>query len=375
MLMNYISPSILTFIPFPYYGGLQEFAIKLACRLHTPTLVIGDKHALPNDVMEELRVHGIDIYWVQQELSVFRNPLIANPRIYYKVVRLLKGYDIIHFHGPFPLVGDVVLSSNVRFIFTYHYDIELRDTILNSIARVYSYFLLSKTLRKAKIVTASSKYFIEESPYLKSFLHKVKDLPLGVDTSLLSPTFKYDPQIVFIGRIIPEKGIDVLIKAFELLSRSNSELRLFVIGKPVDIKYWSYLRQYVWRKNLRGKVIFTGYLPKDKLVGKLTNSSALVLPSLTRLDSFGIVLLEANSLAIPVVSSNIVPGARELVEKARSGISVPPGNHYALAEAIEKVLENPKEYGVRGREYVVRNHDWSVVMEKARQIYRLALQT
>jgi len=373
--MSYISSSILTFIPFPYYGGLQEFAIKLACRLRTPMLVIGNRHAVPNDIMGELRVRGIDVYWVQQELSVFRNPLIINPRTYYKVVRLLKEYDVIHFHGPFPLVGDVVLSNNVRFIFTYHYDVELRNTALNSIARVYNHSLLSKTLRRAKIVTTSSKYFIVESPYLKRFSHKVEVLPLGVDTGLLSPTFKYDPQIVFIGRIIPEKGVDVLIKAFELLSRSNPELRLFIIGKPVDIRYWSYLRQYVWRNDLEGKVIFTGYPPRDKLIEKLTNSSALVLPSLTRLDSFGIVLLEANSLAIPVVASNIVPGARELIEKARSGILVPPGNHYALAEAIEKVLENPKEYGLRGREYVVRNHDWSVVTEKARQIYRLALHT
>jgi glycosyltransferase involved in cell wall biosynthesis len=373
--MGYISSSVLTFIPFPYHGGLQEFAIELACRLHTPILVIGDRCAVPNDIIEKLKVHGTGVYWVQQELSVFRNPLIINPRTYYKVVRLLKEYDIIHFHGPFPLVGDAVLSSNVRFIFSYHYDVELRNAALNSIAKVYGYSLLSKTLRKAKIVTVSSKYFIEESPYLRRLLHKVEVLPLGVDTGLLSPTFKYDPQIVFIGRIIPEKGVDVLIKAFELLSRSNPELRLFIIGKPVDIRYWLYLRQYVWRKGLEGKVIFTGYLPRDKLVEKLMNSSALVLPSLTRLDSFGIVLLEASSLAIPVVASNIIPGARELVEKARSGILVPPGNHYALAEAIEKVLENPKEYGLRGREYVVRNHDWSVVTEKAQQIYKLALHT
>jgi glycosyltransferase involved in cell wall biosynthesis len=373
--MSNISSSILTFIPFPYYGGLQEFTIKLACRLRTPLLIIGDKHAVPNDVIEEFRIHRIGVYWIQQELSIFRNPLIINPRIYYKVARLLKEYDMIHFHGPFPLVGDVVLSNDTMFIFTYHYDVELRNVALNSIAKVHGYSLLSKTLRKAKIVTASSKYFIEESPYLKRFSRKVKVLPLGVDTSLLSPTFKYDTQIVFIGRIIPEKGIDILIKAFEILSHSNSELRLFIIGRPVDVKYWSRLKQYVWRKGLRNKVIFTGYLPKDRLIEELMNSSALVLPSLTRLDSFGIVLLEASSLAIPVISSNIVPGARELVENAQNGILVPPGNHSVLAEAIKKVLENPKEYGVRGREYVVKNHDWSIVAQKAWQMYKLALQT
>jgi glycosyltransferase involved in cell wall biosynthesis len=368
------SSSILTFIPFPYYGGLQEFAIKLACRLHTPLLCIGDGHALPNEVTEEIRKHGLNAYWVHQELSMFRNPLIINPRMYYKVVRLLKEYDMIHFHGPFPLVGDVVLNNDVMFIFTYHYDVELRNVALNSIAKVYGHTLLSRTLRKAKIVTASSRYFIDESPYLKRFSYKVKVLPLGVDTNLLSPAFKYDPQIIFIGRIIPEKGVDVLIKAFELLSHSNPELRLFIIGKPVDIKYWLHLKQYVWRKGLIGKVIFIGYLPKDKLLEKLMNASVLVLPSLTKLESFGIVLLEASSLAVPIVASNIVPGAREFIEKAQNGILVPPSNHHVLTEAIMKLLESPKEYGIRGREYVVKNHDWSIVAQKAWQIYKLALQ-
>jgi len=368
------SSSILTFIPFPYYGGLQEFAIKLACRLHIPLLIIGDRYAVPSDVMEEFRIHRVDVHWVQQKLSVFRSPLIINPGMYYKIVRLLKEYDMIHFHGPFPLVGDVVLNNDIMFIFTYHYDVELRNAVLNSIAKVYGHSLLSETLRKAKIVTASSKYFIDESPYLKRFSYKVKVLPLGVDTNLLSPTFKYDPQIIFIGRIIPEKGIDVLIKAFELLSPSNPELRLFIIGKPVDIKYWMRLKQYVWRKGLIGKVIFTGYLPKDKLLEKLMSASALVLPSLTKLDSFGIVLLEASSLAIPIIACNIVPGARELIEKAQNGILVPPNNHHALAEAITKLLENPIEYGIRGREYVVKNHDWNVVAQKVWQIYKLALQ-
>jgi glycosyltransferase involved in cell wall biosynthesis len=368
------SSSILTFIPFPYYGGLQEFAIRLACRLHIPLLIIGDRYAVPSDVMEEFRIHRVDVHWVQQELSVFRTPLIINPGMYYKIVRLLKEYDMIHFHGPFPLVGDVVLNNDIMFIFTYHYDVELRNAVLNSIAKVYGHSLLSETLRKAKIVTASSKYFIDESPYLKRFSYKVKVLPLGVDTNLLSPTFKYDPQIIFIGRIIPEKGIDVLIKAFELLSPSNPELRLFIIGKPVDMKYWMRLKQYVWRKGLIGKVIFTGYLPKDKLLEKLMNASALVLPSLTKLDSFGIVLLEASSLAIPIIASNIVPGARELIEKAQNGILVPPNNHHALAEAITKLLENPIEYGIRGREYVVKNHDWNIIAQKVWQIYKLALQ-
>jgi glycosyltransferase involved in cell wall biosynthesis len=372
--MGYISSSILTFIPFPYHGGLQEFAIKLACRLRIPLLIIGDKYSVPNDVIEELRGHRIKVYWIQQDLSMLRNPLIVNPKMYYRIARFLKEYDVIHFHGPFPIVGDILLRNNATFIFTYHYDIELRNVALRVIASAYNHLLLSETLRKAKVVTASSKYFIEESPYLKRFSSKVKILPLGVDTSSLIPTFKYEPKIVFVGRIIPEKGIDVLIRAFELASRSNLELKLFVIGKPVDLRYWSHLRQYIWRKGLRDKVILTGYLPRGKMIEVLKSSSILVLPSVTKLDSFGIVLLEASSLAIPIISTTIVPGARELIEKARNGVLIPPGDHYSLAEAMKKILENPREYGLRGREYVVKHHDWNIVTRIAQQMYKLVLQ-
>jgi len=369
--MTSVISQILMFIPFPYYGGLQEFAIELACRLRIPLLLIGDKNAVPRDLKEKLTLYKAEVHWVQQDTSLFRNPLIVNSRSYHQLSRLLKEYPLVHLNGPFPLIEDIVLSYVTRLIFTYHYDIELRNVVLNNVGKIYGYTLLDRTLKKASVVTASSKYFVEDSPYLRRYSYKVRILPLGVDTDILRPTFKYDPWILFIGRIIPEKGVDILVRAFEVFSQSNPEYKLIIIGKPVDLRYWLRIRSYVREKGLEKRVIFTGYLSRNNMINLLEKSSVLVLPSLTRLDSFGIVLLEASSLAIPIIASNIVSGARELIESAQNGISVPPGDYYSIAEAIKKIVENPKEYGIRGREYVVKNHDWSIVLQKALQIYKL----
>jgi glycosyltransferase involved in cell wall biosynthesis len=359
------------FIPFPYYGGLQEFAIELACRLRIPLLLVGDKNAVLRDLEEKLALYKAEVHWVQQDTTLFRNPLIINPRSYYQVSRLLKEYPLVHLNGPFPLIENIVLSYVTQLIFTYHYDIELRNVILNNIGKIYGYTLLNRVLKKANIITASSKYFVADSPYLRRYSCKVRILPLGVDIDILRPTFKYNPWILFIGRIIPEKGVDMLIKAFEVFSRSNPEYELIIIGKPVDLRYWQHLKLYVREKNLEKRVIFTGYLPRNDMINILEKSSVLVLPSLTKLDSFGIVLLEASSLAIPIIASNIVPGARELIESSRNGILVTPRDYYSLAEAIKKIVENPRDYGMRGREYVVKNHNWNIVLQKALQIYKL----
>ena len=132
----------------------------------------------------------------------------------------------------------------------------------------------------------------------------------------------------------------------------------------------SFLLDYVKNNGLNEKVIFTGYLPKDKMYELLSKASVLVLPSLTRLDSFGIVLLEASSFAIPVIASDIIPGAKELIERSNNGILVPPNDSIKLSEAIQQIADNPRTYGIRGREYVIKHHDWKIVTLAAQQILK-----
>ena len=364
---------LLALAPFPYYGGLQEYAIELACRLRMPIVLVGNPSFMPNDVAYRIEKCGVETIWIRSDKVLFRVPMLFKLSLYEQIRKFLKQYSLVHFHGPYPLVGDIILRK-LKYIFTYHFDIALRNVAANLVAKLYTSTLLYKTLRQAKVITSSSKYFVQDSPVLRRFRYKSKVLPLGIDIEKYIPRFKYTEKIVFMGRLIPEKGIHVLIEAFRIFSQRNPEYKLIIIGKPVDVGYWKYLMSLVKKYNLNDKVVFTGYLSKDKALQILSESSACVLPSLSRLDSFGIVLLEASALAIPVIATTIIPGARELIENARNGLLVRPNDAKDLARALEEVVKNPQVYGLRGRHYVVQHHSWEVVIAKAEQIFREALE-
>ncbi|MEM4677291.1 MAG: glycosyltransferase family 4 protein [Candidatus Korarchaeota archaeon] len=360
--------NVVAFIPYPYRGGLQEYAIELSRRLGIPLVVVVSGNKSLQTEMEELfKTFGRNLHVFYADFDVFRNPILVNSSKYNELRKVLKEFELVHFHGPFPLSGDLVLRE-LNYIFTYHFDIELRSMLANTVARLYGSIMLRNTLKKAKVITATSETFVRESRFLNEFRDKVAILPLGIDARGMRPTYEYLSRIVFIGRIIPEKGIHVLLYAFKKLVNEHRNLELFIIGKPVDTSYYNSLKALAKSKGIEGKVHFTGYLERNKMLQLLASSSALVLPSLTRLDSFGIVILEASSLAVPVVVSSIIPGAREFVERAGNGFLVRPSSVDDLVASIRTILRDPREFGERGRRYVIANHDWDTVVGRALDI-------
>ncbi|MEM1773410.1 MAG: glycosyltransferase family 4 protein [Desulfurococcaceae archaeon] len=362
--------NVATLIPYPYRGGLQEYAIELSRRLRIPLIIVASNNrSLQIEIEELFKTFGRNLYVFYADFDVFRNPLLFNLDKYNELRKILKEFELIHFHGPFPLSGDLVLRK-LSYIFTYHFEIELRSIFANTIAKLYGSLMLRRTLENAKVITVTSEVFVRESRFLNEFRDKVVILPLGIDTQSMKPTYEYLNRVVYIGRIIPEKGIHVLLHAFKRLAAEHRDLELFIIGKPVDMKYYNYLKDLVKSMGIGNNVHFTGYLKRDEMLRLLASSSVMVLPSLTRLDSFGIVVLEASTLAVPVVVSGIIPGAREFIKKAGNGFIVRPGNVDDLVKSIRTILRNPKEYGERGRRYVIANHDWDIVVNQALNIYR-----
>lgn len=360
--------NVVAFIPYPYRGGLQEYAIELSRRLRMPlVVVVSNNKSLQTEIEELFKIFGKNLYVFYADFDVFRNPLLINPGKYSELRKILKEFELIHFHGPFPLSGDLALRK-LNYIFTYHFDIELRSMFANTVARLYGSLMLRRTLKNAEVITATSETFVRESRFLNEFRDKVVILPLGIDARSMKPTYEYLSRIVFVGRIIPEKGIHVLLYAFKRLVTGYGDLELFIVGKPVDVSYYNSLKALAKSMGIEDSVHFTGYLERSKMLRLLASSSVLVLPSLTRLDSFGIVVLEASALAVPVVVSSIIPGAREFVERAGNGFLVRPGSIDDLVASIRTILRDPKEYGERGRYYVIANHDWDIVVSRALKI-------
>ncbi|MEM3385523.1 MAG: glycosyltransferase family 4 protein [Nitrososphaeria archaeon] len=367
-IITRIAGNVAAFIPYPYKGGLQEYAIELSRRLGLPLIAVASSNRFIQTEIEDLFRTFNNLHVLYTDVEIFRNPILINLNGYKELKKVLKEFDVIHFHGPFPITGDFVLKGLI-YVFTYHFDIELTSPLANTIARLYEGLMLRRTLQDAKVITVTSNFFIEESRLLRDFRRKIKILPLGINARDLTPTYQYLDKVTFIGRIIPEKGVHVLLNAFKKLAAELMDLELYIIGRPVDINYYNYLKTLAKSNRIEKKVHFTGYLKRDEMLRLLASSSALVLPSLTRLDSFGIVVLEASALAVPVVVSNVIPGAKEFIEKARNGFLVRPNNVDDLVMSIKAVLQNPKEFGERGRHYAVTHHDWSVIIHQICNIF------
>ena len=149
--------------------------------------------------------------------------------------------------------------------------------------------------------------------------------PLGVEDSSIAPNAKSEflsryPQLqntrsfLFLGRLHPKKGCDILLDAFARI-RSNDPIALIMAG-PDQIGWESDLRRQVARLNLTDRVVFTGMLQGAIKQGALASADAFVLPS--HQENFGISVVEALAASVPVLISNRVNIWRE-IEADRAG--------------------------------------------------------
>jgi len=183
-----------------------------------------------------------------------------------------------------------------------------------------------RVLRDAAAVIFTSEE--ERSQARKSFwLYRCREKvsPLGVEAPPISSNAKLEflsryPQLqnarifLFLGRLHPKKGCDMLLEAFAQM-RSNDSISLILAG-PDQVGWESDLRRQVTRLNLTNRVVFTGMLEGSMKQGAFANAEAFVLPS--HQENFGISVVEALAASVPVLISNRVNIWRE-IEADRAG--------------------------------------------------------
>lgn len=177
---------------------------------------------------------------------------------------------------------------------------------------------------------------------------KIQVVPCGVDAhwfSAVAPEHLPDLRstlaqpdeslILFVGRLDPEKGVDVLLEALALLRPSDPRFRLALAGRGQE---QSRLEALARAKGLSDRVRFLGYITGPALEALYRTATLLVCPS--TYEPFGIVPLEGMINEVPVIVSD-TGGMADIVEHEKTGLKVPPGEPRSLAGAIERLLEDP----------------------------------
>jgi len=181
--------------------------------------------------------------------------------------------------------------------------------------------------------------------------------------------------VVYVGVLIPRKGLTHLIAAFAQVVDRVPTSELHIIGRPDNPDYLRSLKHHIEAQKLSEKVIFWSEMPQQELCHKVAQSSVLVLPSLA--EGLARVLIEAMAAGTPVIGSH-VGGIPDIIQDGVTGFLVPPGDANALAEKMIYLLENPEEVvamGQRGRAFVQTYFSPEIYYQGYQKICQLCMQS
>jgi glycosyltransferase involved in cell wall biosynthesis len=192
----------------------------------------------------------------------------------------------------------------------------------------------------------------------------------GVDPKRFRPGGSHEAGVLFVGRLLPHKGVDILIAALP------PDTPLTVIGRAYDDRYLAHLQALAAGRTVR----FVFDATDEQVAEAYRRAKVLVLPSVYRSplgpvssapELLGLVLLEAMACGTPVVAS-AVGGTPEVVDEGKTGFMVAPGDESALAARVGEVLRDAgrwREMSAAGPEWVRQRFTWDSVARRCLAAY------
>ena len=211
--------------------------------------------------------------------------------------------------------------------------------------RLDAYHSLTKSLSKS--IWKNSSYVVANSKSLQETCKRfspnrdIKTITNGVDIEIFYPdkNKKFDSsevQLLFISRLMPQKGIDILIKACALLNKKGTtNFKLTIVGEG-HLK--SLMFSLIERFNLKKNINFLGWKDLDELPDIYRSADIFILPSV--MEGMSSVVLQAMASGLPIVASR-VKGFEEIVEENLNGLFAEYNNPEEFAVAIEKLIKSP----------------------------------
>jgi glycosyltransferase involved in cell wall biosynthesis len=358
---------ITVFVPLPpsYRGGTEEYAYRVAARIAEvwPLRIVTTtvRWSPGADVLPTGRA-TVEFLRARE---IFQRPLITSRASRRRIRELVGSSSLVQVHMPFPRVERWVArwgaEAGIPTVFTYHMDADFGAATgrrsAGIVTSAYRGLSARPALRAATAVVSNSRGYANASPVLRNFPDKIHAIAKGIDPGRFglgeghgsSPTFDVNARwadirppakrLLFVGRLVPYKGLSVLIEAVHRLQQRGNDLRLFIAGRGPEE---SRLKTQVAARGLQEVVRFLGFVPDPELASLYRGADVAVCPSLSLLESTPTSLEEATALGVPIVGSSL-PGADEaLPNDGVRGLLTPPGDVEALAQALERMTRVPR---------------------------------
>src|SRR5262245_23506611 len=321
---------------------------------------------------QRIVVNDVEVERVRSFGDVLSLP--AAPAYPFRLWRRIAKHDLLVLHAPFPLADLVFalgLGRNRPLIVHWHADI-----VSHARLRWLVEPLMRRTLRRADAIVVSDATFLQNTPVLQEFSDKCHVVPFGVDVSKYNwPA--HSPRrgarvgndrgrlILACGRLVPYKGFDVLIRA-----AVDRRFEVWIIGEGRER---ANLEQLIRRLGLGDRVRLLGSVPDSELVKFMCIADVFVLPSVTSAETFGIAQLEAMAAGCPIVNTALATAVPQVARDGIEAITVPPGDHERLGEAIDRLVADPAlrlSMGQAARERATAKYSTAVFRERIEMIYR-----
>lgn len=260
--------------------------------------------------------------------------------------------------------------------------------------------LIAPRVGKADLILGCSEYITRKiQNAFPRFARRCGTAFNAVDERMFAPapregsSSRGGMDILWVGRLSPEKGVHVLLDAFAEVLKRYPDARLEIIGPEERLRYdvlltcddpekltplarfydgrsyLSHLQQRVSSLGIERSVTFTGLVPHERLAERYREAALVVNPSLS--ETFGVTLIEAMACELPVIAAR-AGGMTEIVVDGESGILVEPDNASSLAEGILALLRDAslrQTIGRAARQRVLQHFTWDRVAASLADLY------
>lgn len=358
----------------PHVGGVEthvrELSRELVRRGHEVTVLTADTEGAGS----RGALGGFEVVRVPSRSVWLKTP--SMPAVAEAIAS--GGFDLVHSHTPPPLASwrasRTCRRLRIPHILTFHCDPEIVHPLGGPIVGLFRLTFGRGTLRRSDELISTTASYASTSREIWNYTPTV--IPNAVDSEFFSPR-EAAPRvldglpgtpgfrILCVGRLVEHKGIEQLIDAMAFL-RPPAEL--IIVG---DGALRAALEGRARSSPSASRIHFAGRVPLADLPEYYRACDVFALPSVSRLEAFGIVALEAMACGLPVVASDI-PGVREVVSDGVEGYLADPLDPRSFAGRLDALLSEPltrARLARNGRARVLREFTWTTVVEQIVEVY------
>ena len=356
-------------------GGVEIVVEELSTRMvkkgyHVIVYNRKSKHAMDKKqkITNITNYKGVELKYA---LTIDKKGLAAMTSSFFGSLQILfSKADVVHYHaeGPCAMIPLIKFFSKKKIVATIHGLDWQRAKWGSGFASKYIKFGEKMAAKYADEIIVLSNNVQE---YFKNtYNRKTNFIPNGVNKpQILKPDIikkkyklKKEDYILFLGRIVPEKGIHYLIEAF---NKIDTNKKLVIAGGASDTdSYYSELKE---KAKANKNIIFTGFVQGQELEELYSNAYIYCLPS--DLEGMPLSLLEAMSYGLCCLTSDIKECSDVIADKGKTFLK---SNVDDLTSKIQQLLADEnlvKKYKKESQNYILEKYNWDDIVEKTLQLY------